>query len=215
MRVILASRVPVLAIGLSTVLRERASNTAGSFVTFADGRQVIEHAREHGFDLALIEFNLDGLNGLDVARTLVQHDGDGRVILLLQDPQPQLVTGAIEANVSGIVHVECSRDDLERAVDTVLTGEPFLCPVCTSTLVAVTASPEPAEVDPVISTLTPREREILQLLAEGLSTRDVSTRLNISSKTVDTHRRHVMSKLDADSVAELVKCALRSGLTTL
>lgn len=211
MRLVILSRSPLLRAGILSVVRE-SSPDLELIESGSSGRVAVELARADAVDLAVVDSLLDELNGPDTVRQMLRARPDASMVLLVRDPQPASVTEAVEAGARAVLDVDCAAEDLRRALGRLHEDAPYLCPVCTGSLVEVAINPDVVEEEPILAALTPREREVLQLIAEGLSSRDAAARLHISPKTVDTHRRHIMKKLDADSVAELVRSAIRAGL---
>jgi DNA-binding NarL/FixJ family response regulator len=125
------------------------------------------------------------------------------------------VVGMLKAGVSGYLLKNCAFDELVSAITAVIANQNYMSQKIANTVMKDYANIlESSDASPA-STLTAREREVLQLIAEGLKTKDIATRIHVSVKTVETHRQQVMRKLNAKSVAELTKIALREGLTSL
>ncbi|NNE43844.1 MAG: response regulator transcription factor [Gemmatimonadetes bacterium] len=179
------------------------------------GLEGVDLARSLRPDVALISFQLQELNGIDATRRILEVAEEVGVLILASDPRAEPLQEAFEAGALGYVTMDGGAEELIRALQAVAEGKNYLCPDSATALVETTLSSEKAAEDPVFALLTPREREVLQLLSEGLGAREVAEKLHISTKTVDTHRRKVMQKLETDSLAELVKHAIRAGLTTL
>lgn len=213
MKFLVLSRRKLLAEALGALL-ERADRDFELMGTSDSGYEGIELARTHGVDVALIDQQLRELNGIDATRQLLEAAAHVRVLVLVDDPTTAPLAELMSAGARGILDPDCSGEELVRACETVLNGEVHLCARAATALVHTTVHGEAAHDDPVHTRLTAREREVLQWLARGATSRETSDELNISPKTVDTHRRHIMEKLEASSVADLVKHAIRAGLTT-
>ncbi|NNF08626.1 MAG: response regulator transcription factor [Candidatus Eisenbacteria bacterium] len=181
------------------------------------GLEGVELARRLTPDVVLSGMKLRELNGVDTTRRIMDEVPDTKVLILASDPKSEPLTEALEAGALGYITRHSEAAELETAVRTVYSGKVYLCPESASVLVEtkVLAEDSEEEADVVFSVLTPREREVLQLLAEGNGSKEVADRLNISPKTVDTHRSNIMQKLETDSLADLVKHAIRAGLTDL
>jgi DNA-binding NarL/FixJ family response regulator len=159
--------------------------------------------------LALLDINLPGMNGLDLARRIRDRCPQVSILLVAAEADPWTVSEGMRAGASGFVAKSNSADLLPQAVRKVLAGETFLCPEASAALqraehydVARTEPPGPA----VLST---REREVLRCLAQGENTKTIASLLQLSPKTVETHRQHIMSKLGLQSVAALTRYAVR------
>jgi DNA-binding NarL/FixJ family response regulator len=121
----------------------------------------------------------------------------------------------LEAGASGYLLKDCAFEELVRAIRSVMSNQIYLSPTIAGIVVNRYIGKSPRGESSVFTNLTPREREILQILAEGMSTKKIAYHLNISVKTVETHRRNIMEKLNIHSISELVKYAIREGLTSL
>lgn len=174
----------------------------------ADGREALAVAETARPDVAVLDLSMPLLNGLDVARQLAAGDRGPRTILVTMHAEDRYVLDALRAGVRGYVLKKQAAADLVRAIREVAAGRVYLSPgVGAAVAEAIrTGGPAPAE------RLTPREREVLQLVAEGKTTKEIATILNVSVKTADSHRTRLMQKLDIHDVAGLTRCAIRLGL---
>ena len=154
------------------------------------------------------------LNGIETTRQIEELSGNTRVIALSMHADRLFVQGVLKAGAAGYLLKDSAFDELAQAVRAVQSGQKYLSPGVAGVVVDgfLHANGAPAESD---SDLTPREREVLQLVTEGIPTRDIATQLHISVKTVESHRRALMRKLDLFTVAELTKYAIRNGMTRL
>ncbi len=213
MKLLVLSRHTLLAEALGALL-ERADRGFELVGTSDSGYEGIALAREHGVDIALIDQRLRELNGIDATLQLLEVAPLVKVLVLVDDPATAPLAELTSAGARGILDPDCSGEELVRACETVMKGDVHLCGRAATALVHTTVHGDAPHEDPVHTRLTAREREVLQWLARGATSRETSDELNISPKTVDTHRRHIMEKLEASSVADLVKHAIRAGLTT-
>ena len=181
----------------------------------AHGRAAVQLAEELAPDVVILDLSMPELNGLEAARRIVAHCPRSRVLMITMHETEQFVREALAAGVRGYILKTDAGRDLLAAVEALLRGETCFA----SRLAATIYAAEFADAGKrrrwkSQAGLTPREREILQLLAEGRKNRDVGNALNISVKTVETHRARIMAKLEVDSVADLVRYAIRNGLIT-
>jgi DNA-binding NarL/FixJ family response regulator len=177
-----------------------------------DGHEVLRVVAERNPEILLLDIGLPGLNGLEVADRLATEQPQVRVIILSMHGSEEYVLRALQARVAGYLMKGATVTELELALRTAAAGETYLSPSISRHVISDylnrSAAPPP-------SPLTPRQREILQLLAEGLSSKEIAARLSLSVKTVDSHRAQLMERLGINDVAGLVRYAIRTGLTTL
>jgi two-component system NarL family response regulator len=178
------------------------------------GRAAVEHVRTLAPDLVIMDVAMKDLNGIEATRQIRAASDGVKVVALSSYSDRRYVTAILAAGASAYVLKANAYDNLRRAVDAAIRGKSYLCPeVATGVIQAATASGPAGST--VYSVLGPREREVLQLLAEGLSSPQIAGRLHVSTATVESHRRNLMGKLEIHSVAELTKYAIREGLTSL
>ncbi|RMG35972.1 MAG: DNA-binding response regulator [Planctomycetota bacterium] len=211
-RILLADDHKILREGLRVLLE---SQNGLQIVGEADnGRIAVRLAVELKPDVVIMDVGMPELNGIDATRQIVRECPQTRVIALSMHSDGQFVSGMLRAGASGYLLKDSAFEELHDAVQTVLDGKVYLSPSVTGTIVDGFVRAQPAQPCDVVA-LTPREREVLQLLAEGKTTKQIAQRLRISVKTIETYRRQIMEKLNAQSVAELTKFAIRAGLTSL
>ncbi len=212
-RVLLADDHKMMREGLKTVLgRAPDLDVAGEA---ADGASAVKLASEIAVDVVVMDVTMPGLNGIDAARQITETLPDVRVVMLSMHADRRFVTEALRAGAKGYVLKDFAVDELVAAIRSVARGGTFLSAPVADVVVRdyVQRMQEPAGSGG--PTLSARERQVLQLLAEGASTKEIAARLRISAKTVDTHRRQIMDRLNLHSIAELTKYAIREGLTDL
>jgi len=178
-----------------------------------DGREALDLISRHRPDLALLDIGMPGLNGIEVARQIDRASPKTKIIILSIYDDKTHVTQAIRAGVAGYLLKGASVTELPLAVKAVMSGETYLTPKVSRHVVHGFLHEEADGVDPIES-LTRRQREILQLIAEGRSTREIAAILELSVKTVETHRARMMDRLDIRDVPGLVRFAIRSGLVS-
>lgn len=174
-----------------------------------DGLLVVEEVLKTKPDVVILDLAMPGLNGLDVCRQLTRKVKEAAVLVLTMYADEEFIVRALENGASGYLLKEAASDQLAEAVRTVNRGDLFLGPgVPRSVLTRLTAGRD----DDPYSRLTPREREVLQLIAEGKTNRNIAEMLELAVKTVDTHRAHLMKKLNIHDQTSLVKYAIRRGI---
>jgi two-component system, NarL family, response regulator NreC len=174
----------------------------------SDGQEVIRLAEAHHPDVAVMDISMPILNGIDAARELARSCPKTRVILLTQHEEEQYLHEALESGVRGYVLKSQVVNDLVHAIRQVSRGGFYLSPGVSQAVVEAYRSRSERPSDP----LSIRERQVLQLIAEGKSTKDVASLLGISVKTAESHRSRLMKKLDIHETASLVRYAVRRGL---
>jgi len=180
-----------------------------------EGRKAVELTRELMPDVVIMDVTMAGLNGIEATRLITSEFPAVKVIALSIHSQRRFIADMLCAGASGYILKECLFDELVQAIQTVAAGGRYLSPRIADVVVENYVERLSTVVDSPLSALTGREREVLQLVAEGKSTREIALQLHVSTKTIEANRRQVMDKLDVHSVAELTKCAVREGLTTL
>ena len=207
MRILLADDHPVLRAGLRSVLSREPDLQI--VAEEGDGTAALASLLALKPDVAVLDIQMPGLSGLEVARRL----GDSRtaIVLLSLHREEQDVQSALDAGVLGYVVKDDLTADLVQAIRAAGRGDMYISPRVSGSLVRALRR-EPAQAT---SSLTPRERDVLKLLAEGLRSKDIADRLALSPKTVEGHRAALMEKLDIHSVAGLVKYALKHRLAEL
>jgi two-component system, NarL family, response regulator NreC len=204
--VILADDHALVRDGLRAVLaREPDIQVVGEAADGRDALRLVETAKP---DVAVLDLSMPLLNGLDVARQLVARDRGPRTILITMHVEDRYVLDALRAGVRGYVLKKQAAADLVRAIREVAGGRVYLSPGVGATVAEAIRSGGPAPDE----RLTPREREVLQLVAEGKTTKEIAAILNVSVKTADAHRTRLMQKLDIHDIAGLTRCAIRLGL---
>jgi DNA-binding NarL/FixJ family response regulator len=184
--------------------------------TVEDGRALVEEAKRLRPDLILLDISMPLLNGLDAARQLTKLVPDSKLIFVTMHATPTYVTQAFKAGASGYLIKQSAEVELTQAIQAVWRGQYYMTPSVTKDTMAATLHPpqEPVCRRPVTA-LTPRQREVLQLIAEGKRTRSIASILRISVKTVEFHRTRLMEELNLHSTAELTRYAVSEGLVSL
>ncbi len=210
-RVLLVDDHKILRQGLRTLL-ERETDI--QIVGEADnGRSSVKLSGELAPDVVIMDVAMPDLNGIDATRRIAEAEPRTRVLALSMHSDGRYVKGMLQAGARGYILKDCAAEELTHAIRTVMAGQVYVSPGVTGAIVndyvrQLSAADGPA-------TLTRREREVLQLLAEGGSTANIAAGLHLSVKTIETHRKRIMDKLGLRSIAELTKYAIREGITTV
>ncbi|HWY56485.1 MAG TPA: response regulator transcription factor [Terriglobales bacterium] len=177
-----------------------------------DGREAVERASELKPDLVLLDIGMPNLNGIDAARQILAESPATHILILTMHYSPQVVQEVLAVGARGFLLKSDAGRDLISAVEAVLHNRTFFTSQVTEIVVDGYLNPD-RKVEPALrNRLTPRERQVVQLLAEGKTSKEVAVALNLSVKTAETHRTNIMRKLDLHSVADLTLYALRNGI---
>jgi DNA-binding NarL/FixJ family response regulator len=212
-RILVADDHAIIRQGLCSLLEKQPDIEVVGMVE--DGRKALESVRELTPDIVIMDITMPNLNGIDATRKIIEGRGGTKVIALSMLSSRRFVTEMLKAGASGYILKECLFDELIEAIRTVLNGGIYLSPRITGVVVDDYVKRLSKQYQPEAPDLTEREREVLQLLTEGKSTKQVALQLHVSGKTIESNRRNIMDKLRIHSVAELTKYAIREGLTPL
>ncbi|HEX8520874.1 MAG TPA: response regulator transcription factor [Tepidisphaeraceae bacterium] len=207
-RIILADDHKIIRDGLRSLLAKQHDMEV--VAEAEDGRTAVQLARELSPTVIVMDIAMPDLNGVEATRQVLDADPSIKVVALSMQSDGPVVRRMFQAGASGYLLKDCAFEELVKAIRTVLTGRTYLSPDIAGVVVRNLSSPEPSMASP----LTAKEREVLQLIAEGKSTKEIAAVLSVSVKTIDTHRQHIMDKLDIHNVAELTRYAIREGLTS-
>ena len=212
-RIILADDHKIMREGLRALL---AKQKEIEVIAEADsGRGVIELCSQLHPDVVVIDISMPDLNGIDAARQITRQAPDIKVIALSMHSDKKYVKEMLAAGASGYLLKDAAFEELGMAIATVLKNKTYLSPQITDTVVKDYVNENVPQNSIASTALSAREREVLQLIAEGKSTRDIAAKLYVSVKTIETHRKQIMDKLSLNSIAELTKYAIREGLTSV
>ncbi len=204
-RILLADDHEIVRQGLRLLLQRERFEVVGEA---ADGQEAIRVARENCPDVAVLDYAMPLLNGIGAAREITQVCPRTKVVLLTMHTDDHYVLEALRTGIKGFVVKTEAPADLVRAIHEVLGGMVYLSPRVSRALTQAYMAKSALPADP----LTPREREVLQLVAEGKTSEEVAGFLGISAKTVESHRARILKKLDAPNTAGIVRYAIRRGL---
>lgn len=212
-RILLADDHKIVRDGLRTLIeKETGMEVIGEA---ENGRKALKMVQKIRPNIVIIDVTMPDMNGIEATRKIVTEAPGVKVIALSMHSDRRFVLGMLEAGASGYLMKDCAFDELAKAVRSVATGQTYLSPSIADVLVKGYLDKVNEKLSAARSPLTQREREILQLLAEGQSSKEIASHLGVSVKTVETHRRNMMQKLNMRSVAELTKYAIREGLISV
>lgn len=180
-----------------------------------DGRKAVKLALKLVPDVVIMDVTMPSLNGIDATRQIHKEQPHIKLIALSMHSDRRFVTGMLEAGASGYLLKDCAFEELAQAIQGVISNHIYLSSEITDIVVRDYVLKSSAKPSSAYGDLTDREREVLQLLAEGKSTKQIANSLTVSIKTAESHRRRIMEKLNIHSIAELTKYALIEGLTSL
>jgi len=181
----------------------------------SDGREAIELAKQKSPDVIVMDISLPFLNGLDASRQILKQNKSIKILILSMHENRVFIEKALSYGIRGYVLKESAVTDIVKAIREVNSGRYFLDSKISTFVIQDYADKKKAVQLRSTSTLTDREREILQLIAEGLSNKEIAQKLKISLKTALVHRNNIMQKLDIHNQAQLIRFALKEGISTL
>jgi DNA-binding NarL/FixJ family response regulator len=212
MKILLADDHRMMREGLRAVLEKEGLEVVGEA---ASGREALALSQSLRPDVVVMDITMPDLNGIDATRRLMDESPGCKVVALSMHADRRYVRAMFAAGAAGYLVKHAASDELVLAVKAVAQGQKYVSASVAGVVidgwVGQTAA-EPAQVD---RTLSPREREVLQLLAEGHTSKEIASRLAIALPTVETHRRQIMAKTGLRTIADLTKFAIREGLTSV
>lgn len=211
MHVLLADDHTLFREGLRLLLERIADVTIDGET--GDGREALEIIERMSPDVAILDITMPGLSGLEVAARARRASPTTRVVILSMHAGEAYVAQALRAGVAGYLLKDSAASELQLAIHAVMRGETYLSSAISGHVVGGFLHGARGEADPLAG-LTPRQREILQLIAEGKANKQIAADLNLSVKTVEAHRAQLMDRLGIHDVAGLVRLAIRAGLVT-
>jgi two-component system, NarL family, response regulator NreC len=180
-----------------------------------DGRMTVEKAKELAPDLVIMDLGMPEMNGIEATKEIVAHLPNIKVLALSIHSDRQFVAGMLAAGASGYLLKDCAFEELVQGIRAVLADQIYLSPSVTRVVVEDYVRHLTSVQSPAGSLLTPREREVLALLAQDKTTKEIAAILDISDKTILTHRQQIMNKLNIHKTTGLVKYAIREGLISV
>lgn len=205
----LADDHKILREGLKNVIEQKTNLRVVGEAT--NGREAIKRCIEMAPDVVIMDVAMEGLNGIEATRQIVQNNSNIKVIALSMHSNKRFILGMFKAGAYGYLLKDCEASELIAAINTVAQNKKYL----TQNISGIILNELMTGPQEETSELTAREKEILQLIAEGKSSKEIGEMLFLSSKTVDAHRKNIMDKLNLHNIPELTKYAIRSGLTSL
>ena len=209
-RILLADDHEIIREGLRSVLEARKDWEIVGEAT--NGREAVKKVAELKPDVVVMDISMPELNGLEAVRQIVKQVPRTEVLVLTMHDSEDLVRGVLDAGARGYLLKSDASRQLISAIEALRLHKPYLTPRVNEVVLRGYLGEEPLKGETSGGKLTPREREIVQLLAEGLSSKEVAGTLHISVKTAETHRTNIMRKLDIHSVSELVRYAVRNHI---
>ena len=212
-KVVLAEDHTIVRQGLRSLLDQQAGIEV--VAEAEDGRQAVRIAEQLQPDVVLMDFSMPGLNGLEATRQIKQRVPDIKVLILTRHANREYIESILRAGASGYLIKKSAADDLIIAIKSVARGDSFLDPSISTTVIEGLLHQSEGETQVYDGKITPREREVLQLIVEGHPNREIASILHISVKTVDNHRANLMQKIDVHSTPDLTQYAIRKGIISL
>jgi len=211
-RIILADDHTIVRHGLNRLIQQQEDMEV--IAQAADGHSTVELTRELSPDMVIMDIGMPDLNGIDATDQIIHEFPQVKVIGLSMHSGKKFVIEMLKAGASGYLLKDCALEELTTAIKTVASGKTYLSPSITDVVVENYVRQPNKKESSAFSLLSQREREVLQLMAEGKTTKQIGLQLHISPKTVEGHRLRLMTKLNMDSVAKLTKYAIQEGLTS-
>lgn len=211
-RIILADDHTIVRHGLNKLVQQQQDMEV--IAQAADGYSTVELTRELMPDMVIMDIGMPDLNGIDATSQIIREFPQVKVIGLSMHSGKKFVIEMLKAGASGYLLKDCALEELTTAIKAVASGKTYLSPSITDVVVENYVRHSQKKESSAFSLLSKREREVLQLMAEGKTTKQIGLKLHISPKTVEGHRLRIMEKLNMDSVAKLTKYAIQEGLTS-
>ena len=209
-RILLADDHEIVRQGLRSLLENDGFEICGEF---SNGREAVDGVKQLKPDVAILDISMPELNGVEATQQIARQFPDSRVIVMTMHDSEELARRVLEAGARGYVLKSDAARDLTQAVQSVLKGQPFFSGKISEMLLrGYLDGGRSAQPESSLPSLTPREREVVQLLAEGKSSKEVASVLGTSPATVETQRAKIMQKLDLHSVTDLVRYAIRNHI---
>jgi len=212
--VMLVDDHPIVRQGIKSILSQEPNIKV--VAEASDGSEAIKLAKEKQPDVILMDITLPHMNGLEASYQILKHNKDMKILILSMHENRAFIEKAVGYGIKGYILKESAADDIVPAIREVYAGRFYFGSKVSDFIMNDYVSTKKKRLKlKSVSILTPREREILQLIAEGVNNKEIARRLNLSLKTVFVHRNNIMQKLDIHTQAQLIRFALKEGMTSL
>jgi len=212
-KVVLADDHMIIKDGLRSLLERQPDMEV---VAEADnGRTALKHVKELSPDVVIMDIGMRELNGIDATRQIVKMSPGVKVLALSMYSDKRFIKEMLKAGASGYILKDSAFKELIDAIRVIVGGEIYISPIVASTVMKDYLEHSSEKESSIRSLLTSRELDVLQLLAEGKSTKQIASSLHLSIKTIESHRNRVMQKIDVSNIADLTKYAIREGIISL
>jgi DNA-binding NarL/FixJ family response regulator len=212
-RVLLVDDHKIVREGLRNLLDRRSGiHVVGEA---SDGISAVSQAEKLSPHVVIMDISMPGMNGLEAMKRIRATNAETKIIILSMHADRRFVLETLKSGALGYLLKDSAFEELAQCITSVMMNQAYLSSTITDIVVKDYISSVKSEEDTSSSLFSPREREVLQHLAEGRSTKEIASMLSVSIKTIETHRKHIMDKLDIHNLADLTKYAIREGITSL
>jgi DNA-binding NarL/FixJ family response regulator len=212
--ILLADDHTIMREGLKSLLK--MAEDLNVIAEASDGREAVQKAREHNPDVIVMDLTMPEVSGIEATEQLVAENPAARILVLSMIKDKECVFQCLKAGAKGYLLKNCAAEELVVAIRTLASGSSYLCSKITGLVLDdIAGSSKVRCTSPLPGKLSNRELEVLRLIADGKSTKEIAFLLKVSIKTIDVQRNNIMKKLDLHSIAELTKYAVRKGLTSI
>jgi two-component system response regulator NreC len=212
-RILLADDHKIVREGIRSLLEKQLNIEV--IAEAEDGQTAVQLAQELSPDVVIMDITMPGLNGIMAARQIMAETPNVKVIALSMHSDKRFVMGMLDTGAAGYLLKDCAFEELDRAIHAVLAGGKYLSPEIARIVIDLSRYQWVERQHPDLSGLSPREIEVIKLITEGKSTKQIASALQVSIKTIEVHRRRILKKLGISSIAELILWTVRVGLVTL
>ena len=211
-KVVLADDHKIIRDGLCALIEKHPDMEVIAEVE--NGKEAVDVVARLSPDVVIMDITMPRMNGIEATRKILENNPFVKVIGLSMHSAPEYVSGILHAGASGYLLKECAFGEIVQAIQAVVRNKSYICPEVASVVIDGFKGRHISDNPEDTSLLTDREREVLQLIAEGYSSKEIATHLNLSNKTIASHRQNIMDKLHCHDVVKLTKYAIRKGITS-